>query len=72
MEHKIVALEVALWEDHSEVIMGEIMALNSHKTIENMRLLGSLGVKYITEQRGLNMANFRPNMNCSGNQQIKI
>lgn len=72
MEHKIVALEVALWEDHLKVIMGEIMAPNSHKTIENMRLLDSFGVKYIVEQSGVNVANFWPIVNCSGHQQIRI
>lgn len=58
MEHRIVPLEVALREDHLKVIMGEKMALNSHKTIENMRLLDSFGVKYIIEQREVNMASF--------------
>lgn len=34
------------------------MALKSNKTIENMRLLDSFWVKYIIEERGVDMANF--------------
>lgn len=36
----IVALAVALQVDRLKVIMGEMMALKSHKTIENIRLYG--------------------------------
>lgn len=42
MEHTIVALAVALWVDNLKVIIEKIVALKSHKTIENMQLLDQL------------------------------